>query len=233
MTTAVRERPILFSAPMVRALLDGRKTQTRRIITATGAFMGLDLELEADRDSLVQSCRFGVPGDRLWVRESARIVAKGPNCEHHYIDYRAGGLKDCADIDTVAACAGGFYAPGEAEDPEAPDEKGRWVWPWKTRSSIPRWASRITLEITDVRVQRVQEMSFYDWVADFAPSAMEQERALESGRGSRNQAEMASRLWDSINGPGSWAANPWVWALTFTRAHASPSAIVAPNPCPA
>jgi hypothetical protein len=90
---------------------------------------------------------------------------------------------------------------------------------WRPSIHMPRWASRITLEITDVRVQRVQEMSYNDWCADFAPNAFQREQALATFVGSENQKRMSRELWDSINAKRGfgWDANPWVWAITFKR----------------
>lgn len=175
----MKERPILFSAPMVRALLDGRKTQTRRVVkpqpTATreeairtygkgGTFI-----LEAGFFGV--RCPYGQLGDRLWVRETWGACAGSPV-------YRA---------DDNATCPDG----------------GR----WKPSIHMPRWASRITLEVTGVRVERLQDISEEDAIAEGVPEQRGDPWAFQC-------------LWDSINGARercSWAANPWVWAITFSR----------------
>jgi hypothetical protein len=90
--------------------------------------------------------------------------------------------------------------------------------PWKPSIFMPRTRSRLTLDVTAVRVERLRDMSFRDWVADFCPSFPEQERALESNVGSRNQADMAAAFWDSINGKRApWESNPYVWVVSFKR----------------
>jgi hypothetical protein len=183
------ERPILFSGPMVRAILEGRKTQTRRPVKPQPVcgdgivqgpnglfFVGQLRDSEnAWRDIL---CPCGVPGDRLWVRET-------------FWDGRP-------DIDNYVL----FVADGYS-----------FVRDWKKRPSIfmPRWASRITLEITDVRVQRVQETSAADCIAEGLTADLPMSHA--------DWRDSFAGLWDSINekrGFG-WDANPWVWALTFGR----------------
>jgi hypothetical protein len=83
---------------------------------------------------------------------------------------------------------------------------------------MPRWASRLALEITSVKVERLQAMSFDDWVADFCPSYVEQEKARISFTGWDNQRTMAAESWDKINGRRfPWVSNPWVWAVSFRR----------------
>jgi hypothetical protein len=184
----MKERPILFSAPMVRAILDGRKTQTRRKIKPG------DWSVEAhtmetdwpylphyltDGAAVPVKCPYGNPGDRLWVRETWANERDGTGCpDDTGILYRA-------------------------TDPGWDDEDTGLRW----RPSIfmPRRASRITLEITDVRVQRLQDISDDD------------SRAEGYDRSHAFPREWFALLWESINGTGSWAANPWVWAITFRK----------------
>lgn len=178
------DKPILFSAPMVRAILDGRKTQTRRVLKPQPVNSFLECRLRY------------APGDRLWVREAVCWVS-------------ARGWKYRADQEDLS-------------DYEADGERGR----WRPSIHMPRSASRLTLTVTDVRVQRVQEISEADAVAEGI-------ERLKSGRGyydptqshgavslghfcSKAKAAF-SLLWDSINASRgySWDANPWVVALTF------------------
>lgn len=193
----MKERPILFSAPMVRALLDGTKTQTRRVVkgltdkmwieaTANGGFnvcydgeptCGTGVWEVAEHAHPI-SCPYGQPGDRLWVREAWAPRAIDPECTA--AAYRA----------TDDECNG----------------------PWKPSIHMPRWASRITLEITGVRVERLQDISSDDAAAEGWPGP-------DAQNSIRHAYPIAwySHLWEQINGAGSWAANPWVWVVEFKR----------------
>lgn len=166
-----RERPILFSSPMVRALIAGTKTQTRRVVKGEWIV-----------------CPYGGPGDRLWVRES-----------HWW-------FKDEHDPVT------GYYPPKlTAEDVEYRADGERPGRSWRPSIHMPRWASRITLEITGVRVERLQDISAEDCIAEGMQSRMREHDAVCDLR------DQYRDLWEHINGPGSWDANPWVWVLEFRR----------------
>lgn len=189
----MKERPILFSGPMVQAILEGRKTQTRRVakLTDTGRVkaVGSRKNWHLDDQNAVQACPFGQPGDRLWVREK-HARTEEPYIQPHYL---ADG-----PVPTIS---------------ERHDAGLLRVFP---SIHMPRWASRINLEITGIRVERLQEISEADAMAEGAP--------LELGRLERTilgaKAKYRSgfvRLWQSINGPGSWDANPWVWVIEFRR----------------
>lgn len=204
------ERPILFSAPMVRAILASSKTQTRRAVAfprSRDAFVMVDngrgwwpyqsddgeSELCSDGMEHPYSCPYGQPGDRLYVRETW-----GFNPDFPGLIGRA-----CYRAD-----------PGHAHDGIK----------WKPSIHMPQSASRITLEVTGVRVERLQDISEDDCWAE----------GIEATDGTftvEQQIDMTNRigcciddakpsyalLWESINGPGSWAANPWVWAIDFRR----------------
>jgi hypothetical protein len=200
----MKERPILFSGPMVRAILDGSKTQTRRVVKPVRRYEHNNIcrpDLVEDPYAVwwhgvsenvgcFQICPHGAPGDRLWVRETfAMNKAKaGPP-----VVYRA----DHGEAQSVFV-----ERPHSAE----------WdvvVTRWRPSIFMPRAASRILLEITDVRVQRLQEISEADARAEgVTPNAFEQTSDNWGG-------VLYRRLWEQINGPGSWDANPWVWAITF------------------
>lgn len=178
----MKERGILFSAPMVRALLDGRKTQTRRAVKnpdyygcLTGDCPHWDKKLCA-ADLRMQS-PYGVPGDRLYVKETFAVADP-----------------------TTGLCM--FRA-----DEESRDYKGR----WKPSIFMPRAASRITLELIDVRAEPLHDIS--------EPDAMAEGVDWEASAGLANYTarKLYRELWESINGKGTWAANPWVWALSFKR----------------
>jgi len=229
-----RERPILFSAPMVRALLDGRKTQTRRAIKPQPyidergnvcvpnkkgghTMYGQRPDGEPQWDSFKQwRCPYGVPGDLLWVREAWAAQEAFDHLSPSDIG------KVWAEEHGEPSCPIRYAADGKCNDwsPEQWQESPL----GKTRVSIhmPRWASRITLRITDVRVERLQEISEGDAEAEGVqhPSLVPILGAFWSSR------DGFARLWNSINGPGSWDANPWVWVVRFEVANpdAPPSA---------
>lgn len=196
----MKERPILFSAPMVRAILEGRKTQTRRVIKPQPTVSEQRLrELGAWADDYTLSeqvnaafqagcidahCPYGRPGDRLWVQETWLPRAAGSAAL-----YRA----DYGEVE--ASGIAGMYS-----------DAGR----WRSPIHMPRWASRITLEITGVRVERLQEISAEDARAEgVIPFPADHLPAAWTGS--------FERLWESINGPGTWNANPWVWVIEFKR----------------
>ena len=192
----MREIPILFTTPMVRAILEDRKTQTRRIITPEPVFDGYWWSHKGYSVNGEQSFREGMPffgkcpygtvGDRLWIREAWARTIVGNQIEYLYrADHHAGLEK------------------------KAGDQK------WKPSIHMPKVASRITLEITGVRVERVQEISEADSIAEgcsgdrFATGHGNIEEVLPS--------EQYKELWEKINGPDSWSSNPFVWVVEFQR----------------
>lgn len=193
------ERPILFSAPMVRAILDGRKTQTRRIvkhIPMLGDPSGWCAAAKAQEPGWVhivgdyrRFCPYGEPGDRLWVREAW---------------VRTDGMTSVPDT---------FYRASESA------ANAEQLGPWKSPLFMPRWASRITLEIESVRVERLQDISEEDAMAEGVVHrnscwyATDDPKALPWMTASGAYIN----LWESINGAGSWDANPWVWVIQFRR----------------
>jgi len=221
------DRPILFSAPMVRALLAGTKTQTRRIVKiqpdnsadgiladyaldATGKrarfalwYMSADERMAADWyvHNEPQFCPYGQLGDRLWVRE---VWARDD--EDGQLMYRADVGKD-----------------PYADAWEQGRNEGVPRYRWKPSIHMPRAASRITLEITGVRVERLQDISEADALAEGVTPKWEpgcSGRLMEAISGFMSFHPAASAyadLWEQINGPGSWDANPWVWVVEFKR----------------
>lgn len=187
-----RERPILFNAPMVRATLDDRKTLTRRVVKQKhlpwlANILGNFLDGKWNQRPLP----YGQPGDRLWVRETwARDSEDGALC------YRA-------DIGTGTV----------ADDWQRNIDDGAHGYRWRPSIHMPRWASRITLEVVSVRVERLQDISEADAIAEGT-----QEPSLVPITGARlSERAVYAALWESINGPGSWDANPWVWVVEFKR----------------
>ena len=227
------DRPILFSAPMVRALLAGTKTQTRRVCNP----QPLDIVGQRHRrlyrdedykkawqhprgcnstsDPYVDS-HYGAPGDRLWVRETWRTGKNLDDLSPKKIAAKcleAGWKTPWAPIQLVAD--GAITCQDDLE------AFGGWG---KKRVSIhmPRWASRITLDMTGVRAERLQEISKEDAKAEGVGADEILGAIGASGRNAKQWPEDAGVggyrfLWESINGPGSWDANPWVWVIDFKR----------------
>jgi hypothetical protein len=223
-TCAMAERPILFSAPMVRALLAGTKTQTRRIVKPQpdsvkrlGPFGApVPYRLAPPPTDMPTAtlekpirCPYGVPGDVLWVREN--VAADRINGGGVCLYYPA----DKASVRTVET--------NLWERLHHYDEKRRRLGSEVPSIHMPRWASRITLRITDVRVERLNDISADDADAecfggDFPENVLpELFPKREGGWGHLSLPECYARLWEHINGPGSWGENPWIWALTFER----------------
>jgi hypothetical protein len=216
-TTATKERPILFSGPMIRAILEGQKTQTRRIVKRqrdmefdvndpTYGPYWLSYATEADGEDAKVRCPYGKPTDRLWVRETHRywfpdwIDPPAYPCRCRYK----------ADDSLVELAV-------EREENlqfSTPEDVGLDVESTKWRPSIfmPRWASRILLAITAIRVERLQNISGPDcWAEGIAYAGWDPERY-------GSLLECYRDLWESTYGRGSWAANPWVWVVEFSRA---------------
>lgn len=201
--TTVKEHPILFKGEMVQAILDGRKTQTRRVIKLADGRLPDESDIPAHYGNEILTyimdfsktypfwkqldCPYGKPGDRLWVREtwgySCGVYGNPPECNASCIMYKA-----------------------DDNNATNPDD-GR----WRPSIHLPRWASRIDLEITDVRVEQVQDITprdaFAEGVRDNylhqAPDWMDRQAFQE--------------LWDKINKPRGygWDVNPWVWVVEF------------------
>lgn len=196
----MKERPMLFSGPMVRAILEGRKTQTRRVI---------DFKRVAEETGcrMVQ-CPYGQTGDRLWVKETWK-----PHC-------------DCDEEGVVTpehplgTCVK-YRADGAMIKPDRwNEEQGSWceanenTTRWFPSIHMPRWASRITLELTGVRVERVQDISEEDAKAEGCEASAPARLAMIEPL--KNAYRI---LWDSISAARGygWDKNPWVWVLEFKR----------------
>lgn len=211
-TSEVRERPILFSAPMVSAILERRKTQTRRVIlkvptAANRVIVAADgsgdvkFVEQVGRAGLVMTgwrpCPFGGAGDRLWVRETHHLTSS------NLVIYRA-------DYPQNAEARGMENIPPESDVR------------WRPSIHMPRWASRTTLEVTEARVERVQEIDTGDVFAEGIPRPACLTDPSVPRFGSdvtlRSNALGAFReLWDSLNARRGfgWDANPWVWVIGF------------------
>lgn len=226
----IKERPILMHARSIEGILAGRKMQTRRIVkpqplpdesivqyagNSTGWLMGRLRDSEnAWRDA---KCPYGKPGERLWVRETwqwfGRILRPG-EVEGGF-SYRADGAQRRFEQ---------FDAPDKAwEMFKAAGVEGRWN-KWIPSIHMPRWASRLTLEITDIRVERVQDISEEDCKAEGIeypeadPRDIDENLEAECGYFPPSSFETAfERLWNETNGKGAWERNDWVFAISFRR----------------
>ena len=187
----MKERPIIFSAPMVRALLAGTKTQTRRIVKARD-LEWMDVHQGLREPDNAERCPYGQPGDRLWVRETfARI--DGQTRPWIETDYQA------------------TYTHGDRLGDTLGIKKR-----WTPSIHMPRHASRITLEVTGVRVERLQDIDLADALAE---GISDTGALILDSAGNEQGGPIAEYavLWEQINGPGSWDANPWVWVIEFKR----------------
>lgn len=218
--TEIKERPIIFCGDMVREILDGRKTQTRRVIKPQPDYSILKhgIDLEVHRCPILGSthlpcewglygqpyypsavpcfgynCPYGKPGERLWVRETWRLGG-------HYHDFTAKDVREAAEFGSHELCDHLHY---KAEEPEPYHQ-------WRSSIHMPRWASRITLEVTDVRMGRVQGITTSDIIDEGTPG-----HATDAWLWGDRYRD----LWNSINAKRgySWESNPLVWAITFKR----------------
>jgi len=226
-----RERPILFSAPMVRAILSGTKTQTRRIVKYTAALgdpsewqhapdpkAAGDLVVKTVAGKIAHHCPYGERGGRLWVREGWAAHPLDESDPPERIMMRADGSNWwCRD----PIERGSLADDGHAWKPDR----------WRPSIHMPRWASRIDLEILDVRVERLQDISRDDAQDEGIPQTAGEatlqglyDTSKQPGHewDNRTTPENFAQLWDTINGKRApWASNPWVWVLTFKRIDAA------------
>lgn len=228
MSKQVKERPILFSAPMVRAILEGRKTVTRREVKRRAALDCLAAGFEPSFLTVpgnADLCPYGQPGDRLWVRETWGVIS-------HNFD-EAGNIVDWVPDRPATPIrelkfGRGYYsghviyrADGDAEWAGDDDGGGEPRSAWHPSIHMPRAASRMLLEITEVCVERLQDISDEQCVAEGIGLT---EHAigvkLTKPLGESMPKALFKDLWVHINGPEAWEANPWVWAVSFRRPEA-------------
>lgn len=198
-----KERPILFNGEMVRAILASRKTQTRRVcdmplgwsVPPARLHEGRLCRFGCDTSESIK-CRYGQPSDRLWVRETW-------------------GLLDTEPSDAPERATVGYRANGVDKAPN-----GRFQL-WRPSIFMPRWASRLTLEIVRVRMERLQDISEEDAKAEgvepMSHGFRDYSRKLDAQLGDARMSYFT--LWESINGKGSWVKNLWVWVIEFTVLH--------------
>lgn len=190
------ERPILFSGPMVRAILNGNKTMTRRVVNKDWWINCLAEGCYPESiDKSVFRCPYGMPGDRLWVREAWGV---------------------CTEVDDKKPEPGfKIYYRADGQSKDGTPAKSFENWPvakWRPSIHMPRWASRILLEVVAVRVERLQAIDNQGALAEGTPDV----RTVENNWDMR---DCFRALWDGLNekrGFG-WTVNPWVWVVEFRR----------------
>lgn len=230
--TKITERGMIFNGEMVRAILDGRKTQTRRIMkpqpepcprgghwwpsNVFKTMLHVEEEMQNGKGGwgglVGDACPFGDVGDRIWVRETWATLGNEDGC---CVDWEGNLCK--GDERSVARIyrASCEQRPGDYGLWSIPDDaywkphtkEHKFEGAWRPSIHMPRWASRILLEITGVRVERLRSMSQDDARAEGVIAAS---GPMEAGLAFRE-------LWDSIYGEESWKANPWVWVIEFKR----------------
>lgn len=210
----MNEHPILFNTEMVKAILDGRKTMTRRVIKPQpinpryvgGVFADGSVGFINNEHGRSIVCPYGQPGDRLWVRETWGCPSWMPSMQK---------LKEAHE--------GGAHliykaTPHEKWKPVGIFEGKTWAesWLWRPSIHMPRWASRINLEVTGVRVERVQDISAEDIVRE----GIESTGTLHWYFAETKRRENFIIFWNKINAKRghSWESNPWVWVVEFKRA---------------
>lgn len=242
------ERGMIFNAEMVRAILDGRKTQTRRIMKVQPESNQLGLLLITDSTkhsdigkyhwaesnatgnhvrSKLFSCPFGAVGDRIWVRETWAILGNEDGCCIDWeeklckADERSAARICRASCEQRPGNYGLWSIPDDADwKPHTKDYQ--YEGAWRPSIHMPRWASRILLEITDVRVEQLNAISEEDATAEGVPPAgsllPDYPGTFLTPKGDFATAKVAfQRLWESIYGEESWKANGWVWVISFKR----------------
>ena len=197
------ERGMIFNSEMVRAILDGRKTQTRRIIKLSHERGMLNPVIKGRNGEITSvSCRlapllcpFGQPEDRIWVRETwAEAGASAPDLKLYRANYPD-------------------HVPSHYENVPPVDEIR-----WKPSIHMPRWASRSLLGITDVRVERLNAISQADAIAEGAPPSHPSIDCVSQEYGFPDfSRSWFGQTWQHIYGEESWQANPWVWVIEFKQ----------------
>lgn len=243
------EHPIIFSAPMVRAIFAATKTQTRRIVKPQptrqteaggvawdgpdnglgGMYNRLVLDNSEGLGGVLERCPYGVPGDRLWVRETFTLE----NCQE--VGWYEPPHTDGRPLRTHQHPDDGtwweqphYLATDPAPELVVDNDSGEPGCKWTPSIFMPRWASRLTLELTEVRVQRLQEISEEDARAEgmqfhdglgIGHSGWRHDLNYGSVEGTAREAFAVA--WDLINGKRApWASNPWAWCLSFRRVEA-------------
>ncbi|WP_200970430.1 MULTISPECIES: hypothetical protein [Klebsiella pneumoniae complex] len=232
--TKITERGMIFNGEMVRAILDGRKTQTRRIMkpqpgpcprgghwwpsNVFKTMLHVEEEMQNSKGGwgglVGDACPFGDVGDRIWVRETWATLGNEDGCCVDWEGNLCRGDERSAARIYRASCE---QRPGDYGLWSIPDDaywkphtkEHKFEGAWRPSIHMPRWASRILLEITNVRVERLKSISDGDAVREGCSTA-----DMKSGD---CVADVFARLWASIYGSDSWKTNPWVWVIEFKR----------------
>ncbi|AOA96814.1 morphogenetic protein [Klebsiella pneumoniae] len=217
------ERGMIFNGEMVRAILDGRKTQTRRIMAPQPAddiercifpnpeAIGWKSSLRHKHGSTTAHfCHYGKPGDRIWVRETFQ----GPLFDYDLMDSYC---KDPTPFEKPEFCV---YKADGVPAPEFYDADGELHCCWRPSIHMPRWASRILLEITGVRVERLNSIHDVDAMREGIQNlttCSHSDFGIPGVVNAQHPVRAFQLLWESIYGADSWRANPWVWVIEFKR----------------
>lgn len=227
----MKTRVLRVPQAVVPAILNGNKTQLRIQVDVTPELWnigslgpGIPFIRTENKN---RHCPLGRPGDRLWVAEDWRLTGWNEDTGSVSIEYRSDSpetiepvlIPEEADPHGEVFCRLWQESSDDAENANVPtDENGQYHWRrgespcrWRPSVTMPRWASRITLEVTHVRIERLQACNEVDAIAEGARWA-----ACGSPQEGGHKAGFA-QFWESINGPGSWNANPWVWVVSFKR----------------
>lgn len=230
----MKERGMIFNGEMVRAILDGRKTQTRRIMkpqpepcprgghwwpsNVFKTMLHVEEEMQNGKGGwgglVGDACPFGDVGDRIWVRETFQ----GPLFDYEQMEAY---LEDSSRFEKPEFCQ---YAADGGHRPEYQDAEDNLRHGWRPSIHMPRWASRILLEITNVRVERLNAISEEDAEAE----GIDMEALYDSQdcydciadhnmTGRPTVTGAFKYLWESIYGEEGWKSNPWVWVIEFKR----------------
>lgn len=237
------ERGMIFNAEMARAILDGRKTQTRRIVKGTDGAVKFCKEWDINGEEIFVvlgekdhtgmnpvlgaiSCPFGAVGDRIWVRETWATLGNEDGCCVDWEGNLCKGDERSAARIYRASCE---QRPGDYGLWSIPDDaywkphtkERKFEGAWRPSIHMPRWASRITLEITDVRVERLNAISEEDaraeGIIDGGCLNYGEPEPCGCANPEPDATDAFAYLWQSIYGQESWDANPWVWVVSFER----------------
>ncbi|HGA3038678.1 TPA: hypothetical protein ACIR5X_000158 [Serratia marcescens] len=233
----MKERPVIFNGEMVRAILDGRKTQTRRVIANASPDNCIPLHKPTKTKDGIYThvmdapghglCPFGQVGDRLWVRETFAVLGNEDGCP---IDWDGnlikGDEKHAARI-YKASC---WQEPGNYGLWSIPDRDTQYEGTWRPSIHMPHWASRITLEITSVRVERLRDSSDLDLLDELGDMLDDCDSIAGKAFNHAEHYAIAGipvgmipemhgfkAWWDSLHGFGNFESNPWVWVIEFRR----------------
>jgi len=218
----MKERPILFSSPMIRAILAGQKTQTRRVIkpqpmleparASNYGELGFMWESNSGKAGIFMpsnfKCKYGNVGDSLWVRETFARIWKQDGCIDVERECPCDGCETEYRADTESAVPGGW----DAIDKE---DWGEDTPRWKPSIHMRREYSRINLEIIGLRVEHLQDITGVDILREGVRNSYSNPKMGERFESMQRMA--FQELWEKINGPDSWIKNPWVWVVEFKR----------------